>query len=1016
MRLLRSFPAMLVACLMLVCIGHAQSSMEDDTLIALLHNQMAELYRQYQSKDVPVCKMSLSVVYRADAKLSSTMGSSMENAETERHFLSVQMWVGNAQNGNVMEGKTNGSDVLLPIDFNERAISSVIARETEKVYQEISKQYQKRILRQELGLERISFTDCISNASEQHIEPCPKDQDLDLALWKQRLNECTKAWNTFDWVEKGTASLHYTFIRKYVIGSDGSEIVTNHRTSVLTLEASQRTPKGNWLSVHKSFLAEYPDELPSEQSIIQEETKLQEQLQNMIEAPMGQATVCPVLISNEAAGGLLYRLYHFPGFSAEASLPLWLKEDADIFSVSANTPLSEEIQCRLMKEELKRQNASFGYRIHSWKDISLEGNLIHAYPQEIFKVFADERPDELVSGMVMTISPTMLASQIIAAGGTLYCTVETEVPFDKIPVKCCAPSFLIQQVEMNPQWPQGNHRTLFSQIEPADYFEEDVFAEILEKAVKDEMTAILQDTTLIRTPYEMEFLITDAQIMAAEGMCGSITKSYEYPVRNAESRIWIGSDRLNNDNFLLQSAVAKPTNVIPLDNHYKNIRRVLHASLENPYREALLNYQIKEKIRQQQTYFPLNTQYRDRSSITQKTSFSNIADNEINLPMLNQLASEYSNAFVQDSSFCNGLTYSKAVVYAYQAWAYFYSSTKVQYAQPFNLIKIQLSAETKNASGETISDCKVLFFNQLPSFEEIKTEVDNMLQHLWEMRAADKITEYYHGPVLFCGEASAQLFAHAFLEGDPSLIASPSPMGSNGEEGIFSSNLWNTQVGKKVVGNIVNIQAVYDWTERERASLIGYYDMDADGSDVPKTTELIKNGVLNDLLSNRTPSKAEKYSNGHQRLALSEDRLVSMCGAGILEMSCDKAVEEKAIERELCRLARTKGYKYAYVIEKLADRNMNVSDSSCTFPVYLYRMNVITGKKEAVRSAQLSYANVNLFNHLLLSSKTTQSYNTLVNGQEHCKGSAKFPLSGIPCSVIIPKLLLFDNVGILPVP
>ncbi len=1014
MRLLRSVFAMLVACLMSVCIGHAQSSMEDDALIALLHNQMSELYRQYQAKNIPVCKMSFSVVYRADAELSSSMGSIMEHYETDKCFFSIQMWAGDSQKGNVVEGRTSGSEVLIPIDFNEKAISSVIVRETEKVYRDVSERYQKLVLQQELGLENIPFTDCPSDYPKQNKEAYPKNQDLCLTQWEQRLNECTKVWNSFDLVEEGTATLHYTFIRKYIFDSDGTENITNHHSSVLTLQASQRTADEKWVSVHKSFQAEYPNDLPSAPSIIQEETLLQEKLQNLTEAPTGQKAVCPVLVTEEAAGKLLYQLYHIQDFSTEAHFPLLLEKETESFIVSARTPLSEQNLYLLMKEELQQQNAPFGYWIRSWKNISMENGVFYAYPQEICKVFADERRDELVSEMMVSISPTMLETQIIAAGSTRYCVVETDVPFDKTPFQCCAPSFLIRQVEAAPCESSPKKPRLISKVEPLANAVEDIFPEILAKAVHDEMTAILQDTSLQLPPYEIEYLITDAQIMTAKSMGGSLMESYEYPIRNVESKIWVGSDRLNNDNFSLNKIVAAPTNNIPLDNNYQNIRRALHSSMEIPYRNALVNYHIKEQIRQQQTYFPLHTKYRDRSHIARKTSLSNIADHPINLQMLNQLASECAYALAQDTARNELLTFSEADVYAYTAWAHFFSSTEVQYEQPFNLIKIQLSAETKNASGETISDCKVLFFNQLPSFEEIKTEVDNMLQHLWEMRAADKITEYYHGPVLFCGEASAQLFAHAFLEGDPSLIASPSPMGSNGEEGIFSSNLWNTQVGKKVVGNIVNIQAVYDWTERERASLIGYYDMDADGSDVPKTTELIKNGVLNDLLSNRTPSKAEKYSNGHQRLALSEDRLVSMCGAGVLEMSCDKAVGEKAMESELCRLARAKGYKYAYAIEKLADRNMNVSDSSCTFPVYLYRINVVTGKKEAVRSARLSNADANLFRDLLMSSKNIQNYNTLVNGQEHCQGSARFPLSGIPCSVVIPKLLLFDNVEILP--
>ena len=177
-----------------------------------------------------------------------------------------------------------------------------------------------------------------------------------------------------------------------------------------------------------------------------------------------------------------------------------------------------------------------------------------------------------------------------------------------------------------------------------------------------------------------------------------------------------------------------------------------------------------------------------------------------------------------------------------------------------------------------------------------------------------------------------------------------------------------------------------------------------------KSTDLIVNGKLENLLSNRVPTNANRFSNGHQQLALENLRLVPTRGAGVLELSCRHALDDKALEKELLKEARAAGAKYAYQIVSCPRR----LDDGYNASFIAYRIKVSNGEKTLVRIRQTELLSADLWQRISAASSDKIAYNTLVNNQIKSSVKNNSPLTGIPTSLILPAQILINSLKIIP--
>jgi TldD protein len=190
-------------------------------------------------------------------------------------------------------------------------------------------------------------------------------------------------------------------------------------------------------------------------------------------------------------------------------------------------------------------------------------------------------------------------------------------------------------------------------------------------------------------------------------------------------------------------------------------------------------------------------------------------------------------------------------------------------------------------------------------------------------------SEDYHGPVLFSGDAAADVFNKLFV---PNVEADRPDIGTTARtQGVYQSS-FKTPVLPPFL-SVVDDPSLRSFEGR---ALLGAYKVDDEG--VPVTTvDIVEHGRLMNYLIGREPVKDFPDSNGHGRAALGQS---AHSHAGVLIVKSADTLSAEALRAKLVSYAKEQG-RDVYEVETLG------SELS---PKLLYRVSP-DGKRTLVRGA-----------------------------------------------------------------
>ncbi|MDR1346403.1 MAG: hypothetical protein LBK03_06850 [Bacteroidales bacterium] len=691
-------------------------------------------------------------------------------------------------------------------------------------------------------------------------------------------------------------------------------------------------------------------------------------------------------------------------------------------------PYSDEQLRQMLIQEAKEQGKPYGYYFASVEGgFTFTGrfvpNSFNVRPLEVYRVYVDGRPDELVRGVDLVGTPLAMFSKIEALGAQPgnfagICGAES----GRVPAGCCSPALLVKQIELQKKSKGQNIKPLIAR--PAgviDTSEQEFFEQAVFRAMHDEMADNFEQLRLdgMQAPYFISYLVTDAEAGVAVASLGATVRSFQKPLRAQKTSVMVGSDQMNNthyqnlNSYFYRSYGSK----VAIENSYWDIRRSLWGSADNAYKTAAENYENKTTAIAQQNLpaelaslpdrvAPSPAEYMEEN----KALKSLISDVENMAQAVSAVFKEYP-----------GLTGSGAMVYQYHADVFYLSSEKMQYRQPFNLVAVKVFAETMAPDGEPLADYFVHYaptLLQLPDLSELVEQAHAMAMRLETLRSASPIEEIYSGPVLFTDDAVAEIVARAFIDSpDGILAARRSIAGSDRMRAASQDNRTERWMNKRVIAATLSLTARDRLTHYQGVPLTGCYQMDAEGVESPAQLPIIKDGVLQALLSDCTPTGKVKASNGHRRLALSGGAVTTSLCAGVLELSGSKTQSYDKLKKKLLAMAKEDGYEYAYIIRKVAHNSERAipgidryfSGTASGAPVYVYQVSVRDGSEKPVRMVRLSDLTLKSFKQAEGISSEQQVANMLLRGKPEntLYGSGDMPMYGVPCSLIVPKAILF---------
>jgi TldD protein len=253
-----------------------------------------------------------------------------------------------------------------------------------------------------------------------------------------------------------------------------------------------------------------------------------------------------------------------------------------------------------------------------------------------------------------------------------------------------------------------------------------------------------------------------------------------------------------------------------------------------------------------------------------------------------------------------------------------------------------------------------------------KRTIEN-LKSLEELRHAPVVeAEDYHGPVLFSGDAAADVISKLFV---PNVEADRPDMGTTARtQGAYQSSLHTPVL--PVFLTVVDDPGLKTF---EGESLVGAYAVDDEGVPVEPVT-IVDKGKLVDFLIGREPVKDFPESNGHGRAAPGQ---AAHSRAGVIELKSSQELTAAQMRAKLMALAKQQG-RDVYEVETLGGE---------LIPRLLYRVSP-DGTRTLVRGAAFDE----------LDQRSLRSGVLAAGGKPYIAQS----ISPVPETTIAPEILFAD--------
>lgn len=561
-----------------------------------------------------------------------------------------------------------------------------------------------------------------------------------------------------------------------------------------------------------------------------------------------------------------------------------------------------------------------------------------------------------------------------------------------------------------------------------------IFMDALKQEIKRGMDSLKIEK--MRSPSFISYTVTDAKTIHIRASLGAIIDSDEKPFRLFNNRILVGENGKTNENYLDENNMwswNEFDNSIPFSNDKNDIRRALWLTTDYNYKTAITNYEAKLSALNQQSLTEEEKQLVDFAPAAKMEMTVPYQSFQINKNQLENIARNLSVIFKKFPS----IQQSDVNIYAYDAMATFANSegTAVQY--PVQITAIKVVATTQAPSGETLNDHALWFSSstsQLPDEKTMTTEVEKIASNLSQLTKAVTISEPYSGPILFEGEAAAEVFVQTFFTNTNGLVAVRKP--SFGNEQILSlypalmkENSVEAMINKKIVSRDLTIEATPTLATFQNTPLVGNFSVDAEGVKAPEKLILVENGVLRNLLCGRTPTLKIKQSNGHARAAISGGGLEAAPAPGVIKMTNNNpatTVDSKKLKAMLIATAKEEDLEYAYIVRKVVSGAASIQDENSisywgsvktkkdlSKTIQVYRVKVSDGSEELVSFAEVQGLNIKAFKRLKATSTQMQVYNTMIIPVTCNYYGGQNSLIGTPASFILPEGLLFQELDII---
>jgi hypothetical protein len=476
-------------------------------------------------------------------------------------------------------------------------------------------------------------------------------------------------------------------------------------------------------------------------------------------------------------------------------------------------------------------------------------------------------------------------------------------------------------------------------------------------------------------PYFIQYRVEDLEAWEARADYGAVSQEQDSHQRAVRVEVRVGDYTRDSSSGQGDGTVLLTTD----DNNIDALRFSLWSATDTAYKHAVQQYTNKlAKLKG----FEVPPAYDDFSHEKPVVSLAPPVHLEIDRAEWHKRIEQTSGLYLKDAelgSFANQVQYSIASISAQVLNRYIVNTEGSIIRDSRPIYRATAGVGTQAGDGMHLDrsyGSAGMSAAALDSAETINKKVAGLLLSLRDLSNAPVVSEEYHGPVLFSGDAACDLLESLFK---PNVEADRPELGTTARTvGEYTSSY--KQRVLPAFMNVVDDPSLKAW---KGVALIGAYDVDDQAVPAQKVN-VVTHGLLQNYLIGREPVKDFPQSNGHGRAPIAQ---AARSLAGVMVVSSAEPVPVADLNQNLLSAAKDAGLTNVYVAETLGPQMT---------PRLLYRVNVADGKRELVRGA--------VFDEL--DQRSLRSEITAAGDDAFVDNTMDNEHGEVPLTIISPSLLL----------
>ena len=533
----------------------------------------------------------------------------------------------------------------------------------------------------------------------------------------------------------------------------------------------------------------------------------------------------------------------------------------------------------------------------------------------------------------------------------------------------------------------------------------------LMQALGDELKRTMAELRLdqAQRPYFVAYRVVETAATSATASGGGAVNQWQGQNRRLQVELRVGSHALDNTNYFSGRPAFTPSASLPLSDDYEQLRRRIWLATDAAYKRALDEMAAKKAALQNKTAVE---EVADLSTEEPFQAVDEKPDLALETGRVVALANDISAAFQGKAHVFR----SEVAAGARRATVTYLNSEGSSFVRHQPLAYVHVTASTQAEDGTDLSDfvaAEARAWEHLPSQEELIARTTRMMATLAELRTAPAL-ERYTGPVLFEGQAAAELVAQVLA---PRFIGLRMPVVDNPmfERALEQvRNPFLDKLGARVLARSLSVvddpaAAAPD----DGPPMLGNYMVDDDGVPAARTP-LVENGILKTLLTSRNPVPELPNSSGNRR---GDSPLPSN-----LLITAKNGLGADELRAELLALVEERGADHGIVVRRIGSPRMAGADGfmmmamamgqgAKVMPLTLAYKVFADGREELVGKATLPTFNEAQFKDVIAASATRFRYDTTVapgGGAMLGGGLAVTSGSGALTTIVTPDFLFED--------